>query len=363
MSLRVKNFNDNESLIKDIDSLLVHITNIVNKYKVDLKREESVVRIEKFHKYDRKLIDKTSKDSRLFSIEGNKLYPNKLYSYEYIDDIDIYENRFVASLLLALKKEISDSYFKRFTENLPFLKAGISYGKYGTYQLLDKFAMNNKQITSDYKDDLNVDLLNKINVLLRRDFFKKVSIIPLNDVEVTNTLIGEEDYFACYDFYRRGLNRNKNYKNSMIDQLKKVLKNDKKINPDDKNMIAFASKEFVYRLKLDHELTLKLENFEPEEEITYHLDIRVGLFSNQLIIKLEDKETKIEIESAKDIVEIFESLSTFVAKRDNCCPVCLKPLDEEEFCSHCMAKFKRVKKDKKPYAWIYNPFEIIWRSE
>ena len=362
MKEKVESKKSNKVLIDDIKSLLVHIANIVNSYKVDLTREESLVRVEKYHRYDRKLINKTMRDPKLFTVENDICFPKKLYSYEYDDNVDIYENRFVASLLVALKKEINDSYIRRSNDSLTFLKAGVSYGRYGTYQILDKYALDSKLDKED--DDRETrEILNIINALLSRDFFRKVKLISLQDIIVTNTFIGDEDYAFCYSFYKRGVSRSKDYKESIVKELRKKLTNDKTLNKNNKNLYVYKKDNFVYHLNLENEIRLDLDNKLSERIISYLLDIKVGLFKNHLLIKLEGRETMLDISSVEDILEILDSFSTLVLYKDDRCPVCLKDDKDNKHCNHCNSSYILVRENEKDYAWIYNPFEILLRYE
>ena len=94
------------NLFNEISLLLEHVYNITLTYKVDLKRVEEVVRIEEFHRYDKSLINKTSQDARLFTVENNTIFPKKLYQYAYDENIDTYENRFILFLLMSLEEDL-----------------------------------------------------------------------------------------------------------------------------------------------------------------------------------------------------------------------------------------------------------------
>ena len=132
----------NLNVLDEISILLEHVLNISSNYKIDLNREEEIVRIEEFRRYDKSLLNKTMKDARLFTNENNSIFPKKLYQYNYEENVDTYENRFIKYLLVSLKVDIEESYRLKEKEKLPFLRAGVSYGKYGTYSLLNKYARN-----------------------------------------------------------------------------------------------------------------------------------------------------------------------------------------------------------------------------
>ena len=139
------------NLFNEISLLLEHVYNITLTYKVDLKRVEEVVRIEEFHRYDKSLINKTSQDARLFTLENNTIFPKKLYQYAYDENIDTYENRFILFLLVSLENDLKTGLNLLQKEKIPFLKSGISYGEYGTYSLLNRYINNEDKLLKEEK--------------------------------------------------------------------------------------------------------------------------------------------------------------------------------------------------------------------
>ena len=47
------------NVLDEISILLEHVLNISSNYKIDLTREEEIVRIDEFHRYDKGLVNKT----------------------------------------------------------------------------------------------------------------------------------------------------------------------------------------------------------------------------------------------------------------------------------------------------------------
>ena len=188
------------NLFNEISLLLEHVYNITLTYKVDLKRVEEVVRIEEFHRYDKSLINKTSQDARLFTVENNTIFPKKLYQYAYDENIDTYENRFILFLLVSLENDLKTGLNLLQKEKIPFLKSGISYGEYGTYSLLNRYINNEDKLLKEenlYKEKLEI-YLRKISNLLKVDFFRYIKKVNFDEVYGTNILLNDKDYSFLY---------------------------------------------------------------------------------------------------------------------------------------------------------------------
>lgn len=349
------------NLFNEISLLLEHVYNITITYKVDLKRVEEVTRIEEFHRYDKSLINKTTKDARLFTKEGNNIFPKKLYQYSYDENIDTYENRFILFLLLTLEEDLKNGLSLLQKEKIPFLKSGISYGKFGTYSLLKSYINSEKELIKEensYKENLEI-YLRKVANLLKLDFFRYIKKVNFNEVYGTNILLNDKDYSYLYFYYRKHKESSENLKNEIFNDLYLSLTKDKDniVIFNKSNYLSFLKENFVFSFKKEGKLFLSLLNKDINLKKDYIFDLKVNLFSKALILTYDDKDYSIFIKEVKDIVEIIYSLKTLLRSKENICPLCKKD-NENESCPFCLADYTLIKKKEGIFAWIFNIFAV-----
>ena len=349
MSLILEDNYQYRSIINDIDNLLNNIVNIFNNYKLDLRREEEIVRLEKFHKYDPKLINKTFTNPRLFTNDNKSIFPKELYSYVYEDNIDIYENKFVVSLLDDIARDLMKTLSNQNCE-LRFLESGISYGEYGTNQLIDKYSnndMTSKLITFES------DLINKISILRNNDFYKRVSKISLSNIEVTNLLLDDEDYNACYRFYKKRMENSEEYKNNIKLKIKNLLKNDDKLNKN-KDLFVYSKNDFIYSIYFKNRIHVSVKNIINNDEVRYRIDFRMGLFDNYAILSFDNEKVNILIKDENDVLELIDSFTLRFKFNNDLCPICKHSMYFNN-CLHCNASYKNINDQ---YLWLYNVFMV-----
>lgn len=349
------------NLFNEISLLLEHVYNITITYKVDLKRVEEVTRIEEFHRYDKSLINKTTKDARLFTKEGNNILPKKLYQYSYDENIDTYENRFILFLLLTLEEDLKNGLSLLQKEKIPFLKSGISYGKFGTYSLLKSYINSEVDLIKEenaYKENLEI-YLRKVANLLKLDFFRYIKKVSFNEVYGTNILLNDKDYSYLYFYYRKHKESSENLKNEIFNDLYLTLSKDKEnvVIFNKSNYLSFLKENFVFSFKKEGKLFLSLLNKDINLKKDYIFDLKVNLFSKALILTYDDKDYSIFIKEIKDIIEIIYSLKTVLRCKENICPLCKKD-NENESCPFCLADYTLIKKKEGTFAWIFNIFAV-----
>ena len=349
------------NLFNEISLLLEHVYNITITYKVDLKRVEEVTRIEEFHRYDKSLINKTTKDARLFTKERNNIFPKKLYQYSYDENIDTYENRFILFLLLTLEEDLKNGLSLLQKEKIPFLKSGISYGKFGTYSLLKSYINSEVDLIKEenaYKENLEIYLRKVVN-LLKLDFFRYIKKVSFNEVYGTNILLNDKDYSYLYFYYHKHKESSENLKNEIFNDLYLTLSKDKEnvVIFNKSNYLSFLKENFVFSFKKEGKLFLSLLNKDINLKKDYIFDLKVNLFSKALILTYDDKDYSIFIKEIKDIVEIIYSLKTVLRSKENICPLCKKD-NENESCPFCLADYTLIKKKEGTFAWIFNIFAV-----
>ena len=354
------------NLLDEISILLEHVLNISSNYKIDLTREEEVVRIDEFHRYDKGLVNKTMRDARLFTNENNSIYPKKLYQYNYEENVDTYENRFIKYLLVSLKEDMEESYRLKEKEKLPFLKAGVSYGTYGTYSLLNKYAINSLKEEELIKEnrEYTLSLLRRINNLLQNDFFKRIKKVNFDDVYATNILLNDKDYAYCYTYYLKNKENSSLLKEETISSLFTLLKerNKNDLIFDKKDFLSFKREDFVLSFKKDNKIFLSVLLKSINQKVDYEIDFKINLFVKKLILNYDHKEYLLNINSLEDIYEIVLSLLTVVVSKVGICPLCKKEI-ETNSCYHCNSEFLYFFKENTRFAWILNIFALNLEEE
>ena len=354
------------NVLDEISILLEHVLNISSNYKIDLTREEEIVRIDEFHRYDKGLVNKTTKDARLFTKEGNNIFPKKLYQYNYEENVDTYENRFIKYLLTSLKEDMEESYRQKEKEKLPFLKAGVSYGTYGTYSLLNKYAINSLKEEEFIKEnrEYTLSLLRRVNNLLQNDFFKRIKNVNFDEVYATNILLNDKDYAYCCTYYLKNKENSSLLKEETISSLFALLKerNKNDLIFDKKDFLSFKRDDFVLSFKKDNKIFLSVLLKSINQKVDYELDFKINLFVKKLILNYDHKEYLLNINSLEDIYEIVLSLLTVVVSKVGICPLCKKEI-ETNSCYHCNSKFLYFTKENIRFAWILNIFALNLEEE
>lgn len=349
------------NLFNEISLLLEHVYNITLTYKVDLKRVEEVVRIEEFHRYDKSLINKTSQDARLFTVENNTIFPKKLYQYAYDENIDTYENRFILFLLMSLENDLKTGLNLLQKEKIPFLKSGISYGEYGTYSLLNRYINNEDKLLKEenlYKEKLEI-YLRKISNLLKVDFFRYIKKVNFDEVYGTNILLNDKDYSFLYFYYKKNKENSELIKNQIYLDLFNLLEKENKENIIFRrsNYLSFLKDNFVFSFKKEGKIYLSLLNKDINLLKEYVLDLKISLFSKSLILTFEDEDYKVFIKSLEDLKEVIYSLKVLLRAKENVCPLCKKD-NESDVCHSCNAKYALIKKNEGTFARIFNIFAV-----
>lgn len=199
------------------------IRSIVSKPRIHVKIEKEVLKSSIANSVDIAGFNMTVKDSKLWHINeiGEEL-PEFVYANIPEDDVTIYENRFITSLINKMYELISRNILKLYNE---IISLDALLGK--TNKVLDNF-----DILDDKCDDINLvlkDVLTSsedpmIAVLQKMIYIKKRIVqvmgtvfyrkcmkatpLALANVMQTNVLIHDADYRFCYIYSRKVLNFN-----------------------------------------------------------------------------------------------------------------------------------------------------------
>ena len=246
-SLLPERFEGNDELpeadlqwVKDVELLVRVIRSIISKPHIHLKREEALKNINSFYRIDSRVVRDTCRDSKLWR-QGNdgSVQPEYIRTFEYEDDIAIYENRFVAMVIDRLIAVIGHRLNKAFADagQLDRLLGSREYGV-GEVAMLADFdpyyriistapededfsgtaAITGKrvQVLSTPKSSFlsaiqSLTLTRKRLLQLRRTAFyrdcMKKGKMTLSAVKPTNILIHDHKYNHVYRFFLKHLLR------------------------------------------------------------------------------------------------------------------------------------------------------------
>ena len=245
--------------IDKIKEVINRIFNIIKKYNYSLKEEERIVRINELYRYDSRLLRQTLREPKFFKKINHDLKPEYLYSYDLIDNIDTYENRFIKYLINLIKRNlvIILKTFKPLNIS-QILNGKLSFTYYGNYKNLSY--LNNDNDISDIYNELE-DINHKINLIMKTNYYKHINNVIFNEVIVTNLLNDDSNYNYCYRFYLIKNNYYPNFINKLINDLRlntNIIKDVKTIkNGEFKNFIC-SYNGFILTLNSDTNMNATL---------------------------------------------------------------------------------------------------------
>lgn len=210
-----------EECLKKIEDGLVAIDNIVRNPKQFLMVEKEIIPVELAKKVNKDSIKHLSSHSHLINrIEDDGMVmPTRILTALKDDTINLYENRFVRSLIINLVT-FFDRRFSEFLDDVDF----SSMAKLDNRTL---FTVKNSQVNLDLHmtvvtDNFNKDDIMKMDEVIRRvgwikhtlgklydsDFMKKLhdQKMVVGEIKRTNTIKGHPDYNICYHLWNYIMN-------------------------------------------------------------------------------------------------------------------------------------------------------------
>lgn len=189
-SLQNISHKQDEEFFEEISALLNVILSIISHPHLTNKREEVVVRIEQAKNLSAEDFKQVLKDSSLWKEHGLQMIPEEIYYYQYVNELCIYENRFITLLVDLIEAEL------------------IKYGDF--YVAL----LPSVQSTEDENKGLNTKetgrLLQTVEKLkMRVSFIKSTPFYKIVSKSVkiskvirpTNILLKDRLYRYCFRFY------------------------------------------------------------------------------------------------------------------------------------------------------------------
>ncbi len=174
--------------LKELTSLLNVIVSIINHPHLANKGEEVILRVEQANALGNDEFRQVLRDSKLWKRRGARMVPEEVHYHQQIDELRIYENRFITFLVDALDRELA-GYSAFYLTKLPTMRE-------------DTDELNSGDVGDII---LTVERLRrKIQFIKNTRFYKVVSEgKPLTGkIQPTNILTKDRLYRHCFKFYR-----------------------------------------------------------------------------------------------------------------------------------------------------------------
>ena len=188
VSLQEFSIEHDRSFLRRVDALLNVIVSIIYHPHISNKHEEVILRIELAQQISREDFFDTVRDSALWKEHDLKMIPEEVHHHQYIDELRIYENRFIGFLVDVIDKELS-KYSTFFLSRLPTVNSSDAN--------LDRGQVGETVVEIDR-------LRRKTQFIKNTRFYKEVSkgkaFSP--KIQPTNILLKDRLYRFCYRFYK-----------------------------------------------------------------------------------------------------------------------------------------------------------------
>lgn len=319
--------------------LLDAIENIVRLQKSVLLSDEQLTRLEQVRHYDRRLVEKTFRDPRLFkATPDGQVLPSRMYDKVASESFNTYENRFAVFLLDLVDSDISMAIDELHKGQgfLPFLRNQLTYGPYGTATLLANY------LGDDFDDRKKLETLvvsltslhQKATFLKSSSFYFHVSKTSFESVLPTNLLLEQKDYHTCFDFFCDRQNERTTLNDHLADILKRIWLEDFHAAVDAE---GFVGQNDSLNAVLRTGRILRVGFRHGEKESVYALSIKPSFFP-RLVLQHENESREISLLEIPDFRVFLSSLCLLVKKtRPGICPICQNSLVHDR-CPTCHAE-------------------------
>ncbi len=189
ISLQNASLDHDVEFLRAVTSLLNVIVSIIYHPHISNKTEEVVLRVEKVGSLGNDEFRQILTDSKLWRRHGAEMIPEEVHYKQYIDEMCIYENKFICLLIDMVDRELT-KYSTFYVSKLPTYDSRSAS--------LPKNEVGDLIITVDR-------LKRKIRFIKETFFYKTVSREkPISGrIKPTNILTKDRLYCHCYRFYRR----------------------------------------------------------------------------------------------------------------------------------------------------------------
>ena len=189
ISLQNLSYDEDEKFFADVSTIEGVIASIVSRPHLSTRREEIVARVEQAKQLSPDDFTRVCRESSLWKRRKSRMIPENIYYYQHIDELAIYENKFIVYLVDIIDRELS-KYQRFYAEELPSINGNeieLCGGRaFDALALVDR-------------------LRHRINHIKETHFYKVISAEKKIEgkIKPTNILIKDEKYRACYKFYNK----------------------------------------------------------------------------------------------------------------------------------------------------------------
>lgn len=274
-TLQDLSFKSDLNFFNEINFILSVIISIISHPHLLNKREEIVVRSELVTHVSVDMIQRTMRDPLVWRENDEfNMVPEYLHYFQYIDELKIYENKFVVMLVKMIEQELL---------------------KYNEFYISTILTLNDVNVLSINKDNSDIalqrmnSLLNRIKHIKNTYFYKEINKVNtrLGVIHPTNILLKDRLYNFCFKFYKKMITYSDKYsrlrdiRSFYYIQFIKVIK-ELGFNPlDSENIMLKGKRKFI----------VPKTKFENDEFIltVYQIEKYTGL-----IVEIENKQIKVK---------------------------------------------------------------------
>ena len=301
-SLQDLSFNNDLKFFDSINFIISVIISIISHPHISHKGENIILRSDQVNSLQNDMFLKTIKDSKLWKHnKKQEMIPEHVHYYQNVDEIAIYENKFIVMLVDLIESEMN---------------------KYADYYGNMILSIQTNSTLSSIEDNVQkafeeIDsILKKIKRIKQTYFYKTIAKkgkIKIKTIVPSNILLKDRLYNFCFKFYKslttyldnELLNKDitKYYYVILLKQLKKEGFKASKANVD-LDSINFRG------LKIDNQFKLYNKKF---NVIVYHDDQTNGisLLVNNKKDKLLESKSLLIFDSSSSFETIKENLQTY----------------------------------------------------
>lgn len=345
------NYEEEKEKIEEINKVLDKIISIIYRPHFHTDSNRVVLRSDQAGKLSHDLFTDTLREPSFWKEKNNQMVPEYAYSYENVDNIDIYENRFISYLIDELEETVDSSLENaaQVNESLDeyYQNNQLSFGQYSFLRRIQRMSypyvsFSNK--TSKTSKEL-VSLIRRTKRTIKNlngsKFYTLTSKKNISSYfRPTNILTHDNLYSYCYRYYCSNYKKNESeninkdilYFNYFFTCLVSYLKegqtlnkrNTPKISFDENDLIEFKEfaikrDRFSFSFKEDKEnlgiyIETTLHFDERDEKATYYLAMRdrYNKKASESIDELKGKiDSKLIVVTENNILKDYDSVITF----------------------------------------------------
>lgn len=191
-SLQSVSYKRDEAFFEEIAALLNVVLSIIAHPHLTNKREEVVVRIEQAKSLSAEDFKQVLKDSSLWKERNRTMIPENIYYYQYVNELCIYENRFITLFVDVIEAELMkyETFYLGLVPSVEFSGEGAK-------------GLHTKKVGEILQTVERLKM--RVAFIKNTPFYKIVSKSMKIErvIRPTNILLKDRLYRHCFRFYRK----------------------------------------------------------------------------------------------------------------------------------------------------------------